>query len=189
MRLKTGERAIPFSVETLEGKTISLDQFAGKPLLLMFYRYASCPMCNLRIRDFAQHYSRLHERGLEVVAFFHSPARNIRANAGKRRIPFHLVPDPKFKVYQSYGIETSWLRFLLSMFLPRFYVDWIRAMRYGIWGGVDWQMGKMPADFLIAPDGRIVMAHYGREMGDHLAVQEVESLLSSFSRATSAGTR
>jgi thioredoxin-dependent peroxiredoxin len=179
MRLKPGDQAIPFSVETLEGQTLSLEQFAGKPLLLMFYRYASCPMCNLRLRDFAQHFPRLHERGLEVVAFFHSPARSIRTNAGKRHYPFHLVADPGFKVYRSYGVETSWLRFLLSMALPSFYVDWVRAMRYGIWGGVDWQMGKMPADFLIGPDGRILKAHYGREMGDHLPVAEVEATLSN----------
>ena len=177
MRLNPGDRAVPFSVETIEGNRISLETFAGKPLLLMFYRYASCPMCNLRLRDFAQHYPRLHERGLEVVAFFHSPRRYIQRNAGKQHYPFPLVPDPQYKVYNSYGIETSWLRFFLSMLLPSFYVDWIRSMRYRFWGGVDWQMGKMPADFLVGPDGRIVKTHYGREMGDHLSVKEVEAVL------------
>ena len=177
MRLQPGDRAVPFSVETIDGKTISLESFAGKPLLLMFYRYASCPMCNLRLRDFARHYASLHERGLEVVAFFHSPARNIRRNAGKQNYPFHLVLDPQYNVYRSYGVETSWPRFFLSMLLPGFYLDWIRSMRYGFWGGVDWQMGKMPADFLIGPDGRILKTHYGRDIGDHLAVQEVEGIL------------
>src|SRR5215216_1396585 len=177
MRLRSGDQAVPFSAETIEGKTISLELFAGKPVLLMFYRYASCPMCNLRLRDFAQQYPRLHERGLEVVAFFHSPAGNIRRNAGKQKYAFDLVADPQFKVYRSYGVETSWLRFLLSMLLPSFYVDWIRAMRYGIWGGVDWPMGKMPADFFIGPDGRMLNAHYGREIGYHLAVEEVEIIL------------
>jgi len=181
MRLKIGDDAIPFSAETIEGKTISLKQFAGKPLLLMFYRYASCPMCNLRLRDFAQQFPRLHARGLEVVAFFHSPARNIRANAGKHHYPFYLVADPKFDVYRRYGVETSWPRFFLSMLLPSFYVDWIRSMRYGFWGGVAWQMGKMPADFLIGPDGRVVKAHYGREIGDHLPVTEVEAALTDLS--------
>jgi hypothetical protein len=51
-------------------------------------------------------------------------------------------------------------------------------MRYGFWGGVDWQMGTMPADFLIGPDGRIVRAHYGRNFGDHLTVVEIEAALS-----------
>ena len=181
LRLKPGDRAFPFSAETTDGNTISLGQFAGKPLLLMFYRYASCPMCNLRLRDFAQNYSRLHERGLEVVAFFHSPAGNIRANAGKQHYPFHLVADPRFNVYRSYGIETSWLRFFTSMLLPGFYVDWIRALRYGIWGGVDWQMGKMPADFVISPEGTILKAHYGRDIGDHLSIAEVEAVLTHLS--------
>jgi hypothetical protein len=38
-------------------------------------------------------------------------------------------------------------------------------------------MGKMPADFLIAPDGRILKTHYGRNIGDHLPVAEVEAAL------------
>ena len=181
VRLRAGDKAIPFSAQTIDGKPISLAGFAGKPVLLMFYRYASCPMCNLRIRDFAQQYPRLHERGLEVVAFFHSPRQSILRNAGKQHYPFPIVADPKFSVYRSYGIETSWLRFLLSMLLPGFYVDWVRAMRYGIWGGIDWQMGKMPADFLIGPDGHILKAHYGREIGDHLAVREVEAALAGLS--------
>ena len=185
MRLIPGSAAVPFLAETIDGKKIALEQFAGKPLLLMFYRYASCPMCNLRLHDFIQQYPRLHQYGLEVVAFFHSPAQNIRAHAGKRHYAIHLVADPKYVVYQSYGIETSWLRFLLSMALPSFYVDWIRAMRYGIWGGVDWQMGKMPADFLIGPDGCIVKVDYGREIVDHLPMTEMEAALNDLNQSDS----
>ena len=187
MRLKPDQAAVPFSVETVEGKIITLEQFAGKPLLLMFFRFASCPMCNLRLYDFAQHYASLHARGLEVVAFFHSPARSIRANAGKRNYPFHLVADPDFRVYRSYGVETSWPGFLFTMALPSFYVDWIRSMRHGFWGGIDWQMAKMPADFLIGPDSRIVKVHYGRDMGDHLPVTEVEAMLNDLATHSSAG--
>jgi hypothetical protein len=44
-------------------------------------------------------------------------------------------------------------------------------------GGVDWQMGKMPADFLIGPDGVIRKVHYGRDIGDHLSVIEIEKAL------------
>jgi hypothetical protein len=70
MRLKTGDLAIPFSVETIEGKTLSLNDLTGKPVLLMFFRYGSCPMCNLRLRDFAQHYVSLHERVSKWSPFF-----------------------------------------------------------------------------------------------------------------------
>ena len=50
-------------------------------------------------------------------------------------------------------------------------------MRYGFWGGIDWQMGKLPADFLIGSDGRILKAHYGRDIGDDLSLTEVEATL------------
>lgn len=177
MRLETGRSAIPFTAQTVDGESISLAQYSGKPLLLMFFRYASCPMCNLRLHDFARQYERLEARGLRVVAFFHSPASEIRAHAGRRRYPFPLVADPDFHVYRSYGVETSWSRLLRSGVLPRFYVDWARSLRHGFWGGAAWRMATMPADFLIGADGRIVRAHYGRDIGDHLPLADIESYL------------
>jgi len=180
MRLNTSQLAAPFSAETVEGQTISLAQFAGKPLLLMFMRYASCPMCNLRLHDFARQYAPLHQRGLEVVVFFHSSAVSIRAHAGGRHYPFPLVADPDLRVYRAYGVETSWLRFLLSMAKPSFYVDWVRSLRYRFWGGVARQMAKMPADFLIGPDGRIASAHYGSDIGDHIPLSEIDAFLRDF---------
>ena len=184
MRLESGQRAIAFTATTIDDETVSLAQFAGKPLLLMFFRYASCPMCNLRLHDFAREHQQLHERGLEVVALFHSPAASIRQHAGGRHYPFRLVADPKFEAYRLYGVETSRLRLLLSSARPGFYVDWIRSMRNGFWGGAAWQMAKMPADFLIAPDGRIAVAHYGVDIGDHLPLAEVDAFLTRSSQST-----
>lgn len=50
-------------------------------------------------------------------------------------------------------------------------------MRCSFWGGVYWQMGKLPAHFLIGSDGRILKAHYGRDIGDDLSLTEVEATL------------
>jgi len=177
MRLQTGQPAVPFVATTIDGAPVSLNQFAGKPLLLMFFRYASCPMCNLHLHDFAHHYAALRDRGLAVVAFFHSPAHAIRAHAGSRRYGFPFVADPELRVYRLYGVETSWPRLLLSSLSPRFYVAFVRSMVHGFWGGVAWQMAKMPADFLVGPDGRLVAAHYGRDIGDHLPVARLHAYL------------
>jgi peroxiredoxin Q/BCP len=173
MRLQPGQQAPSFTAETVDGGTVTLGQFEGKPLLLMFFRYASCPMCNLRLHDFAREYPRLQERGLQAVAFFHSPVEQIRAHAGKRAYPFPLAADSQLRVYREYGVETSWPRFLMSMALPSFYVDWMRSMRHGFWGGAALRMAGMPADFLIGPDGRIQRVHYGQSIGDHLPIDEI----------------
>ncbi|HVE33622.1 MAG TPA: peroxiredoxin-like family protein [Gemmatimonadaceae bacterium] len=177
MRLQPGQFAVPFTAKAIDGTAISLNQFAGRPLLLMFFRYASCPMCNLHLRDFAKDYAGLRARGLAVVAFFHSPADAIRAHAGGRRYPFPLVSDPDFRVYRLYAVETSWPRLLLSIVKPGFYVSFVRSLIYGFWGGAAWQMAKMPADFLVGPDGRLVAAHYGRDIGDHLPIARLHMLL------------
>jgi thioredoxin-dependent peroxiredoxin len=182
MRLAAGQHAVPFTAETIDGATISLAQFSGRPLLLMFFRYASCPMCNLRLHDFARHYPSLEQRGLRAVAVFHSSAASIRAHAGARQYPFSLVADPEFRVYRAYEVERSWPRLLASMARPRFYVDWVRSMANGFWGGAAREMAKMPADFLIDAAGRIVIAHYGRDIGDHLPMALLDAALGELQR-------
>jgi len=177
MRLESGQPAVPFTAQSIDGAGVSLRRFAGKPVLLTFLRFASCPMCNLHLHDLARDYAGLNARGLAVVAFFHSSASAIRAHAGGRNYPFPLVADPEFRVYRMYGVETSWLRFLLSMASPRFYVSFVRSLLHRFWGGIAWQMAKMPADFLVGPDGRLVVAHYGRDIGDHLTVARLHTLL------------
>lgn len=177
MRLEPGQPAVPFTAQTIDGTAVSLNQFAGRPVLLMFFRYASCPMCNLHLHDFAKHYPRLRDRGLAVVGFFHSPAHSIRAHAGSRQYGFPLVADPELRVYRLYGVETSWPRLLLSAGNLRFYGDFFRSLLHGFWGGVAWQMAKMPADFLVGPDGRLVATNYGRHIGDHLPVARLHAFL------------
>lgn len=177
MRLAPGVPAPSFHVDTVHGHPVTLQEFEGKPLLLRFYRYASCPMCLLRLHDFCLAYPRLHAKGLEAVAFFHSSADRIRTHAGDRDCPVPLGADPTFRVYRSYGVETSWPNLVLSAMRPSFYVDWVRAMGHGFWGGASWRMGTMPADFLIDATGRIVVAYYGRDIGDHLGTAAIEDFL------------
>ena len=178
MRLELEQAAPPFSVESAQGGTITLEQFVGRPLLLMFHRYAGCPMCNIRLHDFARRFPEWHERGLEAVAFFHSPPAYINKHAGGKQYPFAIASDPKFRVYRKYGVETSWARLLLSFARSSVYLDLFRARRRGFWGGKPpLQLAKMPADFLIGPDGRIRIAHYARSINDHLSPLEIGAAL------------
>lgn len=179
MKLAPGDRVVPFSTVDVNGHPVSLEQFRGRPLLLMFFRYASCPMCNLRLHDFAKEYPRLQAKGLSAVAFFHSSAQAIQRNAGRCAYPFPLAPDPNEEIYRAFGVETSWLGLLKSMALPSFYRDWIRSMRHGFWGGADLQMAKMPADFLVGPAGRLRLVHYGKDIGDHLSSADIERALAA----------
>ncbi len=85
--------------------------------------------------------------------------------------------DEGEEIYGRYGVRRSRWGLLNSTVLPSFYVDWVRAMRYGFWGGADWRMHTMPADFLVDPGGGVVLAHYGRDIGDHLSLAAIGDVL------------
>ena len=180
MRPAPGGQVVAFSTVDTTGRPVAPEHFRGQPLLLMFFRYASCPMCNLRLHDFALSYPRLQATtGLAAVAFFHSSAGAIQSHSGRANYPFPLVPDPDHRIYREFCVRTSWAGLLASMLLPRFYSDWIRSMRHGFWGGADTQMATMPADFLVGPDGRFLLVHYGRTIGDHLPLADIETALAA----------
>jgi peroxiredoxin len=178
MRLREGKAAIPFTAEDVLGHPQSLAHYAGQPVLLQFYRYAGCPMCDLRLHDFAREYPRLAARGINVIAFFHSGGESVRKHLQDRGLPFAVVADPTMAVYRAYGVESSLLRLFLSSALPSFYADWFRAMRHGYWGSVHWRMTTMPADFLLGPDHVIQRVHYGSDIGDHMSVDAILRTLS-----------
>lgn len=180
MKLEPNQPAPPFEVETFGGKTVSLGGFVGKPLLLMFHRYAGCPMCNIRLHTLARQFPQLHERGLEAIAFFHSPPEEIRKHAGGRQYPFEIATDPKFRVYRKYGVQTSWPRLAMALVQPSVYATYARAFTQGFRGGrMPRQLAKMPADFFIRPDGRIHTAHYGRRIDDHLTHDEIADAITA----------
>jgi thioredoxin-dependent peroxiredoxin len=177
MRLRPGQPAPDVSVVDLDDRPHRLGDYRGRPLLIQFYRYSGCPMCDLRLHDFARDYPGLAVEGLSVIAFFHSSAPRLRRHFARRPMPFPIVGDPGLTTYRSFGVERSVARTLLTALKPSFYWDWVRSMRHGYWGTFDLRMDMMPADFLIDGDGIIRHVHYGRDFGDHLPVPELRSIL------------
>jgi thioredoxin-dependent peroxiredoxin len=123
--------------------------------------------------DFAREYPALEALGVQAIAFFHSPADRLRKHLSKRELPFPVVADPMMATYRAYGVESSIPRLFLSMALPSFYVDWVRAMGHGFWGSMSLNMATMPADFLIGADQAIRRVHYGTDIGDHMPVADI----------------
>ena len=118
MRIQAGQPAKKFEVEDIFGNKISLNDFKDKKLLLAFFRYASCPLCNLRVHQLIKHYPTFENKGLHLLAFFQSPVESIRKYVGKQDAPFSIIADPNHDVYRQYGVEKSWTGFLKGSFRP-----------------------------------------------------------------------
>jgi peroxiredoxin len=171
MRLKVGSTAPNFTVQALGGRTVDLAALRGRTVLLKFYRFATCPVCNLHMHRFISQYDKLQALGLTTVVFYHSPASKL-ASENMDLPPFDLVADPEKRVFKAYGVEKGWA----GMFSPAVMRDYYHALRAGFKPGMfssDGGITGNPADFIIDADGRIAYAHYGRQYADSLDVDQV----------------
>jgi peroxiredoxin len=173
MKMKEGSKAHNFSVIDLSNKKISLEDYRNEKILLSFYRYASCPLCNLRISQIIGKYDELNKKGLKIIAFFQSSRDSMIQYVGKQDVPFPLIPDPKREVYKLYGIEKSWIKYILGGMTGK--MRKARKLGYKI-GKMEGQLNLVPADFLIE-NLTIKRAYYGKNIGDHIPFEEIFSFL------------
>ena len=175
MVIQAGQRAIDFEVDDIFGERITLRGYRGKRLLLSFYRYAACPLCNYRMESLILMYPRFKRLGLDMLAFFQSPRRSILQYVGKQDAPFPIVGDPERTVYRAYGVEPSLPGTLKGMLrLPSL----VRAIGRGFKPGrIEGNAAMMPADFLIGPNQMVREAYYGKDIGDHMPMNTIERWL------------
>lgn len=170
--LTPGAAAPRFGAADLLGAPVSLP-VNGSWTLLSFLRYATCPACNLRVRELRQRDADLRKAGVQWYAIFHSPKARL-----ERYMPrdawAHVISDFDRTHGISYGTTRSWGGVLLSAALPAFYWAYLKTLVFGYWGGaIDRWFDTMPADVLVDPKGTVVLAHYGRHLVDHLGVDDV----------------
>lgn len=182
MRLQPGQIAPFFAVTDAYGRSVSLTDYAGRRLLVSFYRAAVCPLCNFRLLYFVRHYAEYQQDGLQIVAFFESSPAYIHRYLDRLAVPFPVIADPVRSVYTLYGTEVSWWGVVRAR-LGR-WSTYRSAAREHVGGNIvqnvahmDGHMARLPAEFLIGPDRRIHTAHYGRDAGDFLPLTSIEAFL------------
>ncbi|MFW9854978.1 MAG: redoxin domain-containing protein [Candidatus Thorarchaeota archaeon] len=173
MRVIEGQHAIKFQARDIYNNRIALDDFSAHPLYLCFFRYASCPFCNLRFSELITKYPRLHsEYNLQILAFFQSPKELISKYVEKRQgnIPFPVIPDPNHEVYRLYGVYASKWGYIRGYFR---WGKFLRAIKRGFHLGImDGIRTLIPASFLI-DQGIVVKAYYGSDITDHLPLSAI----------------
>lgn len=176
MRLVEQSIAPTFSVSDTNEKIFDLSQPRHKLLLLAFFRYASCPLCNLRVHELIKNYRSLMD-DLEIVAVFQSPTEKIERYVGTQGMPFTVLPDPHKNLYHLYRVENSWVGFGKAWTIKISQIlDAVLRHRF-LPGSVEGEFNRIPADFIIGTDNKIIRAYYGSDIGDHLPLDEIRTLI------------
>lgn len=176
MRLKENEIAPKFCVKDMNGIDFDLLTPREKPLLLAFFRYASCPLCNLRVHELIENYDELKEK-IEIVLIFQSPKDKIEKYVGKQDIPYRVLPNSSKSLYHLYGVENSWLGFAKAWTIEIKKVFIALFKRHYLPGSVEGEIHRIPADFIVNTDNKILKAYYGKDIGDHLPLSELYTII------------
>lgn len=171
--LRPGSSIIPFTLPSLDGSPWQLSNLEGKPYMLAFFRFASCPFCNLRLHQLISRLDKLPKE-FTIVAIFDSSVMELQRYAERHDSPFPILADEAGIIHRQYGIRHSWfgvLKGMLIRFPSLIYALFKKGyLPFSIGGRMD----AMPADLLVDRQGIIREAYYGSDEGDHLSFERIQ---------------
>ena len=103
MAVKEGKKAPAFTLSDAQGRSVSLDDFAGRNVVLYFYPKDDTPGCTKEACGFRDHWKDIQKSGTVVVGVSADSGESHRKFATKYKLPFALLSDPDRKVMKTYG--------------------------------------------------------------------------------------
>ncbi|ACF13094.1 alkyl hydroperoxide reductase/ Thiol specific antioxidant/ Mal allergen [Chloroherpeton thalassium ATCC 35110] len=131
-----GKKAPDFTLPDSTGKEVSLSDYAGKKVLLVFYPGDDTPVCTTQLCSYRDNFSAFTERGITVLGISTNTIESHESFASRNELPFTLLSDSKKKVSEDYGAlnflgmserayvyidEAGTVRLSFSELLPLFY--------------------------------------------------------------------
>ena len=129
--LEVGAKAPEFSLPRDGGDTVSLSDYAGKPVVLFFYPKASTPGCTNEARDFTRLLPDFEAAGAVVLGASKDTVKRQENFAAKQELEVPLLSDAEGTLCEDYGV-------------------WAEKKMYG-----KSFMGIVRTTYLIDADGRI----------------------------------
>jgi thioredoxin-dependent peroxiredoxin len=190
MPLRAGDPAPLFTARDLLGRTISLRDCYGYPVMVALYRSAACPLCNLRLWYLLRRHSRLYNYVLRLIVLFDSEPQHAHYYLDRFATQVPLIADRGQGVYDLYQPQSSLPSALITRLRRRHLYEEARYASVGAKSFVenirafDGDLGLLPAEFLLTPDLQIARAHYGKDTGDFLPFSEIDTFVLQYIRSS-----
>ncbi len=104
--IKEGMKAPAFTAQDQDGRTIRLQDYAGKSaVVLYFYPKDDTPGCTKEACSLRDGSADLKAAGAVVLGVSSDDAASHKAFASKFNLPFSLLADPERKIIDAYGVR------------------------------------------------------------------------------------
>ena len=177
-KARVGDAFPTLDLTAASGQLVTIPDPAGNFVHLQMRRFAGCPICNLHLRSIVARHDEIRSHGIREVVVFHSTAAELAKHEAE--LPFPLIADPERELYRRLGVErrpSSLLstRALRAAIAGETAALGNRSTKRGALGPIKPTGGRLglPADFLIAPDGRVAALKYGQHAYDQWTVDEL----------------
>lgn len=170
IKLERGNFAPRIVADTVIGKNLDTDVMPSTKLWVAFYRYSSCPMCDIHFDEVVNRAKELAAVGVRFIAIFESEIVNFPPHIIEMaRKGFDVIGDKNKFLYDKYQVEVSWPK----VFSFGSVATSVKAHAEGYRRGtIDGNLATIPAHFLIF-SGVIYDAHYGKHAGHHIPFDQV----------------
>ncbi len=107
--IKAGDSVEPFELLTVEGGSLSLDQLLGQgPAVLVFFRFAGCPACNIAIPYYERNLQpALQRRGVPLVAISPQVPERLVEIKDKHQLTLQVASDQDNQLGRRFGVLYS----------------------------------------------------------------------------------
>jgi peroxiredoxin len=106
LRVRVGDRLLPFEAQTPEGERFASDALAGRRVLLKFFRGEWCPFCQAELKQFDAMREDLSAHGVEeVIALSKDTPEAAQRHRARDGLNMQLLCDPELRVIRQYGVE------------------------------------------------------------------------------------
>ena len=102
--LTSGMKAPAFTLTDGQGKSVSLQDFHGKKVVLYFYAKDNTPGCTRQACAFGTSYAEFEKRNTVVIGISKDSVSSHARFAEKYALPFILLSDPDLAAIQAYGV-------------------------------------------------------------------------------------
>lgn len=169
--MRVGDNIPAFWTRDVKGKVVDSEHLGTTYTLMVFLRYAGCPLCNLALYRLTMEYSLLRKNNCEVIAFVQSSGNNIEKNIYGRHDhepPFSIIPDQDQDIYRLFGVIPDITN--ASKHLLANASHWLDASyKKGFpQKNLDGSLFIVPALFLVSPAGFINVVNYNANFYDDL---------------------
>jgi len=159
VRIQIGEEAPNFSMDSVNLGKVTLKDYRGQRLLLMFSRYFGCPVCQLEFDELTGLIKLYPE--LKVIYVNQSSLESARKFLEGKDVDFPVISalgiGGKYELYDLYGVGKLNPLALLEI-LQKARVARKNGKVHEAYEGVETQS---PANFLIDETGKVLLAEYG----------------------------